>query len=177
MKDICESCRRLEAELKVTVAALDELKTRRLCRNCARGEGVPISMVDQGMADTAEIWSNLLLGLAARDEGEALICPACGWTYASFEEKDQLGCPECYQTFAGEMQRLLKEYHGDNVHMGKIPYSRLIQLDRKRRLQAVKEQIHKAVQEQRFEDAALMRDEIRDLEREMGRRDREGEEA
>jgi protein arginine kinase activator len=51
------------------------------------------------------------------DENEA--CPSCGLTRRELYSHGQMGCVRCYETFAAEVQRALKEIHGETRHLGK----------------------------------------------------------
>ncbi len=51
------------------------------------------------------------------DESEA--CPQCGLTRRELYAEGQMGCAACYQTFTAEVQRALKEIHGETRHLGK----------------------------------------------------------
>ncbi len=46
-------------------------------------------------------------------------CPGCGLTRRELYERGQMGCAHCYETFAAEVQRALKEIHGETRHLGK----------------------------------------------------------
>ena len=61
------------------------------------------------------------------------------------------------------------EFHGANRHRGKVPYNIGRRIDIRRRMLGVKESIQLAVSEERFEDAARLRDEMRDLDEELQR--------
>ena len=69
----------------------------------------------------------------------------------------------------GDMTRLLQDWHGGQGHRGKMPRNFGRRIDLRRRIVGVKESIHLAVGEERFEDAARLRDEMKDLERELAR--------
>ncbi len=54
---------------------------------------------------------------AVTDEKEA--CPGCGLTRRDLYQQGQMGCARCYETFPAEVQRALKEIHGETRHLGK----------------------------------------------------------
>ena len=51
------------------------------------------------------------------DENEA--CAGCGMTRRELYSEGQMGCAQCYETFGAEVQRALKEIHGETRHLGK----------------------------------------------------------
>ncbi|MBN2171550.1 MAG: UvrB/UvrC motif-containing protein [Candidatus Krumholzibacteriota bacterium] len=169
MREICEACGRREAQLRFTEVRLDGKRTLQLCAQCAAERGVPVGLGDEALLDTERIWTSLLRRHAGEHGDESLACPRCGWTYVRFEAEGRLGCPQCYQTFQGDMTRLLAAYHGDSRHRGKVPHGIGHRLDLQRRIRSLKERIQFAVGAERFEDAARLRDEVRDLEKELQR--------
>ncbi len=46
-------------------------------------------------------------------------CPECGLTRRELYARGQMGCARCYETFSAEVQRALKEIHGETRHLGK----------------------------------------------------------
>ncbi len=51
------------------------------------------------------------------DEDQA--CPDCGLTRRELYAHGRMGCARCYATFTAEVQRALKEIHGETRHLGK----------------------------------------------------------
>ncbi|MBI5124560.1 MAG: UvrB/UvrC motif-containing protein, partial [Candidatus Omnitrophica bacterium] len=60
---------------------------------------------------------------------------------------------------------LLKRIHGSDRHIGKVPLKGGKTIKDTRTLQDLKVQLEKAIQTEEFEEAAKLRDKIRDLER------------
>ncbi len=170
MRENCEQCGRRAAAITLTEIGQAGKTVCQLCPICAEARGVPNS-VPIGIGEGEEsLWDDLLHKLSQeRDKEDSLECPGCGLTYPDFEARGILGCPQCYQTFMGDMTRLLKEYHGSNLHSGKVPYSIGRRIDVRRSILGIKENIQIAISEERFEDAAHLRDEMRDLEIELTR--------
>ena len=46
-------------------------------------------------------------------------CPQCGMTRSDLYSQGQMGCARCYAAFPAEVQRALKEIHGETRHLGK----------------------------------------------------------
>jgi protein arginine kinase activator len=170
MRETCESCGKQQASFRFTEVDGEGRRTSLLCAECGVDRGIPRDELAVGRLDTREIWDEIVQRLAGKErESQDLACPDCGLTYAAFELHGSLGCPGCYQTFQGDITRMLREYHGGEEHRGKMPRLHGRRIDLRRRMLGVKEKIQIAVSEERFEDAARMRDEMRDLERELAR--------
>ena len=111
--------------------------------------------------------ADLLLGLGAAQEIEAagggagLKCPACGFTQADFKKAGRLGCSACYETFAEPLGGLLKTMHKGTRHVGKVPESLRQSRDLSDRLKQLQTKLTKAIEAEDFEEAAVLRDEIK----------------
>jgi protein arginine kinase activator len=172
MREICQGCGEQEASIRFTEVSREGRSSLELCQRCAVERGAVLSAGDAEMADTRQIWKRVMLEFSQSQPDRSdsgLACPACRLEFADFERESRLGCPQCYQTFMGDMTRLLKDYHGDSLHRGKVPYDIGRRIDLRRKILNVKESIHLAVRDERFEEAARLRDEVRDLEIELRR--------
>jgi protein arginine kinase activator len=114
------------------------------------------------------------MGLGAAQEieqsagGTELKCPRCGFTQADFKKAGRLGCSDCYATFSEGLEGLLKTMHKGTRHIGKVPRALQQSRDVAERLKALQKQLSKAIAGEDFEQAALLRDEIRLMNQELG---------
>mgnify|MGYP002547266479 CR=1 FL=1 len=98
--------------------------------------------------------------------------------YDEFIETGLLGCENCYNVFSNKIDSLLKNIHGSNRHVGRIskfiensnnlgdfkPVEKKIKTNKTERaskIEELKEKLNKAIKEERYEDAAKIRDEIK----------------
>jgi len=155
---LCCVCKEKEATVHLTQIAGDKMQKVDLCEDCAKQKGVN-DPAGFSLAD-------LLLGLGASQEleqaagGVEIKCPTCGFTQADFKKAGRLGCAECYKTFAEGLVGLLKTMHKGTRHMGKAPHALQQSRDLSERLKALQKKLAKAVADENFEQAALLRDEI-----------------
>ena len=166
MREICSACNRQEASYHLTEVSSDGMKQVPICHLCAAARGLKLGAKDQDVLDTAEIWADIIEDLMrskASEGTESLRCGSCGINFKKFEREMKLGCPRCYQTFRGDLCSVLQDYNGTDQHVGKIPYKIGRQLDLQQRLLHLKENLRQAVLEERFEEAARLRDEMDDL--------------
>lgn len=93
-------------------------------------------------------------------------CPVCGHTWNDFRRTSQFGCGECYNTFRTNAANTLRQIHSTTVHNGKIPSKANADISRKRKYDALKQQLQTAVQAEDYETAAKLHKQIREMEKE-----------
>jgi protein arginine kinase activator len=155
----CCVCNEREAKVHLTQITGDKMQRVDLCEECAKQKGVN-DPAGFSLAD-------LLLGLGASQEieqaagGTELKCPKCGFTQADFKKSGRLGCADCYTTFAEGLASLLKSMHKGTKHLGKVPQALQQSRDQSEKLKGLRKKLDKAVAEEDFEQAARLRDEIK----------------
>jgi protein arginine kinase activator len=158
---LCSICKEKPATVHLTQIVGDKMQKLDLCEDCAKAKGVNDP---SGFA-----LADLMLGLGASQEieqsggGVETKCPRCGFSQADFKKSGRLGCPECYQTFAEGLEGLLKTMHKGTRHAGKVP--EVLRADREQsdRLKLLQKKLAKAIEEENFEQAAQLRDEIKQV--------------
>jgi protein arginine kinase activator len=164
---LCCICKEREATVHLTQIAGEKMQKVDLCEECAKTKGVN--------DPTGFSLADLLLGLGASQEieqaagGVDLKCPHCGFTQADFKKAGRLGCPDCYRTFADGMESLLKSMHKGTKHVGKVPDLLRQGRDVTDRLRALQRKLAKAIEDEQFELAAQLRDEIKQTSARLSR--------
>ena len=122
-----------------------------------------------------------------------LTCNKCNMIYDEFLNTGKFGCAHCYEVFEPKLDLLLKNIHGVNRHVGRIGkfvkeekevQNTHIQEDKmqeskdknnneqaqnkkmeqkKTKLEMLQERLKQEIKEERYEDAAKTRDEIKKL--------------
>jgi len=91
-------------------------------------------------------------------------CPICGIKFLEFRNSGRLGCPHDYEEFREELTPLLENIHGEKRHCGKTP-RRLPQTQQTQtELMQLRKQLNQAVTKEAYEEAARLRDRIREIE-------------
>lgn len=160
---LCEVCNKKEATVHLTEIINDKVTKLHLCEECAKEKG---SEMEEHFG-----LSDLLAGLA--DLGatiepevmETIKCNSCDFTYQDFKKVGRLGCSECYESFKKHLAPLLKRIHGTDRHVGKVPLTVGKTVKDMRSLQELKVRMEKAIRAEEFEEAALLRDKIRECEK------------
>lgn len=167
-----------EASVFLTQIVEGKMTQANLCEQCSKEKGVT--------DPTGFQLADFLIGAAGQgkskietDEDDALACSACGFTRAHLKKIGRLGCPECYQTFGGDLDNMLRAMHKGTRHIGKVPgklppatvrapEAPVVvappKISAKKKLAELKDAIERAVAEERYEDAARLRDEVREME-------------
>jgi protein arginine kinase activator len=160
----CDVCGKKRATVHLTEIVDEQMTEMHLCEECAREKSVQMEQ-QFGLAD-------LLAGLAdfgkqIKDvEKIKLKCPNCGMTYDDFRKLGRLGCGECYATFREQLASLLKKIHGSHQHLGKAPLTMAAPPKvSSEELDVLKAKLQNAIRQENFEEAAMLRDKIREFER------------
>ena len=190
---LCENCGNNEANIKYTQITNGVKKQMNLCEKCANELGInnisfdmPINF-SNFLEDIFDDDESLFMPSIARNE--KLICDKCKMSYEDFIKNGKFGCDECYTTFEDKIDNLLKNIHGVNRHVGrkaKMLNTNEIQEDSiKAEKQEIKEnktnekdekikklqnRLKQEIKEERYEDAAKTRDEIKKLSNKIQRK-------
>ena len=162
---LCSICKEKPATVHLTQILGDKMQKLDLCEDCAKTKGIndPTSF---SIAD-----ADVLFGLGASQEieqaggGVVLKCPRCGFTQTDFKKSGRLGCPECYKTFAEGLGGLLKTMHKGTRHIGKAPEALRESREISGRLKTLQSKLAKAIETEDFEQAAVLRDEIKQMDK------------
>jgi protein arginine kinase activator len=154
----CQKCTK-QATLHITeVINEDQFEDLHLCEDCANKY---LYEPQKGAGAKAG---------AGGDEGDEAgainqrECPHCGIKFVEFRNSGRLGCPHDYQEFREELSTLLENIHGETRHCGKAP-RRLPQTKQAQsELIHLRKQLQQAVTREAYEEAARLRDRIRQLE-------------
>jgi protein arginine kinase activator len=166
---LCENCNKRPATVHLT-KIINEKKTEvHLCEQCAKQqEGVHF--------DTSFSINNFLTGLLDSiqdspikvDYIQTTKCDKCGMTYGKFKQLGRLGCSECYNAFSEKLEPLVKRIHGSEGHMGKVPRKSGSSILLKNEIKTLKGKLEAAIRNEEYEQAAILRDKIRELEGKIG---------
>ncbi|MDP2921781.1 MAG: UvrB/UvrC motif-containing protein [Candidatus Omnitrophota bacterium] len=164
---VCNICGKNQATVHLTEIIDEQITELHLCEECAQKKGAQMES-HFGLSD-------LLAGLAdlgtqfnspkTKTETSKLKCPKCGLTYEDFKKVGRLGCGECYNAFREALVPLLKRIHGSTQHYGKSPKKMAKVVKAKNDLQELKDRLQKAIQKEDFEEAAKLRDKIKEQEK------------
>ena len=178
----CQNCGKNEVNYRYTSIVNGVKKELALCSNCASKMGVEGFDMPDFISDF-----NSFLGDFFNDYAESALLPSmhseeircknCGLTYNDFIKTGLFGCSNCYETFKNPINSLLKNLHGTSKHIGRkaILSNNTIEKNYKQKEEKkskpsdkedeLRRELDKAVNEERYEDAAKIKAEIDKLKK------------
>ena len=163
---ICNLCGTQEASIHLTEIVNSQMIEIHLCETCAQEKGTDFK--------THFNLTELLAGFV--DPGKSAKtpekrfagkCPECALTYDEFGKSGRLGCPACYEAFSKMLLPLIKRVQRSTRHVGKRPSRVSAESSQSQELQLLQNRLAKSVQMEEFEEAARLRDEIRQAEEKL----------
>ncbi|NGP46724.1 hypothetical protein G4V62_17885 [Bacillaceae bacterium SIJ1] len=172
----CDNCQQRPATVHFTQIVNQEKSVQHLCEVCAaeKEEYSPMSQAGYTIQDLfSGIFGqaqNAFFPQASRTSSELKepICPSCQLSFSEFVKTGKFGCSTCYSTFGPRLDPILRRIQAGNVeHTGKVPKRAGKELNRIRDLQKLKTQMQRLIDQEEFEKAAVLRDEIRSLQEKL----------
>jgi protein arginine kinase activator len=179
---LCDVCSERSAVIHMARIIYGQKSEAHLCESCAsQYNDKLISSVSEFSFDNfllEMINSNPFSVSHVQNATELERCPTCGLTYGEYQQSGRLGCWNCYKYFASRLDPIFKRIHGSTRHLGK----RLDDTDNTakatgielklnesvdptaRELVRLKAELQEKVALEKFEDAAILRDQIKELE-------------
>ncbi len=167
---ICQACGKKTATTHIKTIVNGRLTQYYVCEDCAREKGYG------NLFDTWDLgFGTMLGGLIGKnhEEDPVLRCKKCGASFSEIAKTGNLGCEECYKTFRRQLLPLIQRIHGTVRHKGKRPGGSALRIADPNRqivpvqrssLEEKKRLLQKAIEAQEFEKAAVLRDEIKEME-------------
>ncbi|MCL2098808.1 MAG: UvrB/UvrC motif-containing protein [Oscillospiraceae bacterium] len=110
-----------------------------------------------------DLFKALSFGYIPAVSTESKTCPLCGANFMQLIKSGKIGCGECYSVFKAELEPTIIKLHGRVKHTGKIPKNLESAIGLKRKTEELNVRLKKLIELQKFEEAALVRDEINHL--------------
>ena len=149
---LCEKCGKRPATVKYTQIINGRKSSLNICSACASQES---------------IFDNFgsLLSFREREGADSGQCPCCHMTLSEFLRSGRMGCGECYSTFRNHADAMLKKIHGTSKHILEDTKPKKEEVkEPKSEIELLREKLANAIAEENFEEAASLRDIIREKE-------------
>lgn len=169
---MCQNCKAKAATTHIKTIVNGQLSEYYLCSDCAREKGYG-NIFSDWESDFGHLIGGFLGGLTP-ESAQAERCEVCGASFADIAEQGKMGCAHCYDQFRSRLLPMIERIHGAAKHKGKRPGDAALRIPEKNQklavteigeLEAKKLKLKKAIEEQNFEEAAVLRDEIKELEK------------
>lgn len=158
----CQACAANSATVHLTDIVNGKKREKHLCQSCAENQQI---LQQQELNLPAVLQSLIGQHVGAHtDELSRLSCPACGIKFMEFRAKGRLGCPHDYAVFRTGLEPLLHRIHRNTRHVGKAPRHGLLPLAVHAELVELRRQLGVAVDAEAYEEAARLRDLLRQKE-------------
>lgn len=102
--------------------------------------------------------------LQHNNQDEDITCNFCNTSFDEYKKTGKLGCGKCYSTFRKQLKPIIEGIYGYSEHIGKFPKNEFKDTEIVKTVEQLKEKLNMAIQEEEYEQAAKLRDEILQLE-------------
>lgn len=176
----CEKCGKNEATMYYKENINGVTREMHLCEDCAQKENIggafesAFQSMNHFWSDPfhsflgggfGSLWNDMLGSPVATMLGTERKCPTCGMTESQLRQGGRVGCPDCYNTFSDILNPYVQKVHGATQHIGAAPATP--EQPETDPVEALRAQLKTAVENEEYEQAARLRDEIRRMEGEQ----------
>lgn len=166
---LCQDCKKKSAVVHMTEIVNEKTTEYHLCKECAQKK--------EGLGMFAPLSINDILASFLNSEKSSQIaekkeigkCKTCGIDYNGFRKTGRLGCGDCYKSFRNQLLPLIKRVQGGTSHAGKVSKRVGSNLRAQKRVEQLKSRLKRAIELEAYEEAVVLRDEIRKAEQQIGK--------
>lgn len=164
----CERCGNRDAEVHIRHQKGKKIAAYHLCRQCAEQMARDGLIPEMSFEFPIENFlSGLFPGPGAMENEEndsalpGLACGRCGLDHAAFRKAGKYGCPDCFAVFHDNLGPLLRKIHGSDIHRGIRPITADLEIPCADGSEALRDELRRAIENEEYERAAVIRDRIR----------------
>lgn len=160
----CEKCHVNEATVFLTQTSNGETVEMHLCDTCAKDNEA--ALFDNGISFQQFLSGLLEDNKSPQIKSHTLTCDQCGMTLDAFKKNSLVGCAGCYKSFETYLRPIIKRLQSSTVHTGKKPGHIDETIKFQEKINRLESELKIALMQENYEQAAVLRDRIRDLRRE-----------
>ncbi len=166
---LCQNCGKNHANTIIKTMVNGHFSEYEICSECAGKIGYEniFSSFDFN-------FSGLLKSLLLQNNDTNEICPTCFKNVEDITTDGKIGCADCYEKFQDILMPMIEKIHTSLEHKGKSPSKPALMINTNSahelavinnvNIENKRSLLKSAIEDQRFEDAAVLRDEIKELE-------------
>lgn len=190
---LCDNCGRREANVRYSENINGKVRELNLCEECSKKLGIS-NMDFNMPIDFSSFFGEFMdyfdkpEFMPLFSNVKTLKCNNCGNTFEDIANTGKLGCEECYDVFGEKLDNIIRKIQGANHHVGRTGKIIDSKIDEKlqekniedknkiesqssenkseenKELQELKSKLKQAIKEEKYEEAAKLRDQIKELE-------------
>ncbi|ENX6203361.1 UvrB/UvrC motif-containing protein [Listeria monocytogenes] len=164
---ICQRCGENKAVIALQqLNELGKVESLYLCENCASDEALSSEKDLVKAMDTFSEVALDFLTLLQKEENtqKEVVCENCQLSFEEFLKTNRVGCPECYSAFEAQLVPIIgRVQNGYKKHIGKVPAEVERAEGVQNEISRLQEKLAQLVKNEEFEEAAVVRDEIKAL--------------
>ena len=156
---LCDDCKKNQATYH-SIKKINCVSTEKhLCYECHMKQAEK----DMGFSDIGELFSGFknLFGLPTHRS--VARCSKCGTTADEFLDTGFVGCPNCYNDLSSVIMPVVSKVQNDTRHVGKTPDGGNKGNEAAAEYEELRRQLDLAIESERYEDASVIRDRMRNL--------------
>ncbi|MDR7857808.1 UvrB/UvrC motif-containing protein [Tissierella sp.] len=166
---LCQVCEKNNATIHFTKIINGNVEEKHICESCAKKN----SDFDFEMPFSFQKIFTGFIDAKQKQNVKDISCN-CGLTYGKFMENGKFGCASCFEVFQDDVESLLKGIHGHINHNGKVPKRASNRILQRRAIGTLRSEMEESIENEDFEKAALLRDEIKKIQEEIDKIGGEG---
>lgn len=164
---LCQRCQQREAKVQLSKIENGQTRELYLCEVCAK-QAQEVSFIVHPAIMPEFLQALFGFNTSSMEQPSEVSCPKCGITFSRITQAGKLGCGACYETFETQLEPLLRRVHGGGQNVGKVPLRRGIAIRSRMEEKKLKEKLQTLIQQEAFEEAAVVRDQLRQIEQAKG---------
>ena len=172
----CDFCKKNIATVHLIRVQNDIVEKVNICSECAKD--FSFFSEDDFYKDLSNILSKIFesdqdniydsgvhQSLSGLDIKKNKSCPFCRTDLKSIKKLGKMGCPHCYNEFRSILLPIIKAIHQDIKYRGKMPETMPRQMKLEKSISDLRNRLKREIFIENFEEAARIRDEIKQLEK------------
>ncbi len=168
----CDICGNNKAVIHIQQIAGNEEINLSICEKCAKEKGLTInnSELNINLKNLLKNFAEIKKAVGEKDSIK--ICHTCGKTLEDLKKTGKTGCSGCYIEFSKYIASFLKTNAGSVGYKGKYPFKINILSQKIKKMNNLQSLLKQAVKNEKFEEAAYLRDKIKLMERQIEKNDK-----